>query len=74
MKTIEMIELLMTHADPSVRETATKIAVRYIAEWSRMRGFLEGYAEAVDDPGAGERMYAMIDTYIPSVEVTHDRS
>ena len=72
MKTIEMIDLLMTHADPSVRAVATKVKVRYVAEWSRMRGFLEGYADAIDDEGAGERMYAAVNAYVPPVEATDE--
>jgi hypothetical protein len=74
MKTIEMIDKLTNHTDPAVREAAMQIKVRYVAEWSRMRGFFEGVAEFVDDEGLGERLYAAVDVYVPPVEVANDQT
>lgn len=69
MKTIEMINHLTTHADPAVRDAALLIKARYVAEWSRMRGFFEGFVEAVDDVDLAERLFAAVDVYVPPTEV-----
>lgn len=69
MQTIEMINHLAGHSDPAVSEAAMLIKVRYVAEWSRMRGFFEGFVEAVDDVDLAERLFAAVDVYVPPVEV-----